>query len=332
VLPESPRTTGQFQARQLSDRVDNDKTDLERRWRSTAAVNRCDVIIVNYNAGGFLPDAVQSVLRSPSVAHVYVVDNGSTDESLSLLPRDQGDRLTIIRNGANLGFAAGCNVGLKQAAASNILVLNPDCQMSEGAIERLITILRSADRIGMVGPHLLNPDGSEQAGGRRRLPTPSLVLFRALGLRRVLPMHLPDYLLHQDPVPPNPIEVEAISGACMMARREMITDIGPLDEQYFLHVEDLDWCMRAHRAGWKILFVPDAKVVHQKGVSSQVQPLTVEYYKHKGMVRFYGKLLDETRSRWLLALVAAGVWTRFGGIATQHLLSRGAERTRNLFR
>jgi hypothetical protein len=72
--------------------------------------------------------------------------------------------------------------------------------------------------------------------------------------------------------------------------------------------------------------------VHQKGVSSQVQPLTVEYYKHKGMVRFYGKLLDESRSRWLLALVAAGVWTRYGGIVTQHLLSRGTERTRKLFR
>jgi GT2 family glycosyltransferase len=309
---------------------------LERRGAiSGAQLNRCDVVIVNFNAGGFLRDAVESVLRSPSVAHVYVVDNGSTDGSLNLLPRDRSERLTIIRNGANLGFAAGCNVGLKQATASNVLILNPDCQVSDGAIERLITILRSTDHVGVVGPHLLNPDGSEQAGGRRRLPTPSLVLFgaaAALGLRRFLPVHLPDFLLHQDPLPSSPVEVEAISGACMMARREMITEIGPFDEQYFLHVEDLDWCMRAHRAGWKIMFVPDAKVVHQKGVSSQVQPLTVEYYKHKGMVRFYGKLLGETHSRLLLALVAAGVWTRFGGIVTGHLLSRGAERTRKLFR
>jgi GT2 family glycosyltransferase len=187
----------------------------------------------------------------------------------------------------------------------------------------------------MVGPHLLNPDGSEQAGGRRRLPTPSLVLFRGaatLGLGRFLPLQMPDYLLHQDPLPSSPVAVEAISGACMMVRREMITDVGPLDEQYFLHVEDLDWCMRAHRAGWKIWFVPDAKVVHQKGISSQVQPLTVEYYKHKGMVRFYSKLLGETRSHWLLALVTAGVWTRYGAIVSGHLLSQAAERTRKLFR
>jgi GT2 family glycosyltransferase len=93
-------------------------------------VNRCDVLVVNFNAGGFLWDAVESVLRSSSVAHVYVVDNGSTDESLNLLPRDQADRLTIIHNGANLGFAAACNVGLKQATASNILILNPDSQVS----------------------------------------------------------------------------------------------------------------------------------------------------------------------------------------------------------
>jgi GT2 family glycosyltransferase len=303
----------------LSSAILAERSQKDQCFQWGAPVNRCDVVIVNFNTGGFLRDAVESVLRSPSVTHVYVVDNGSTDESLNLLPRDEGDRLTIIRNGANLGFAAGCNVGLKQATASNILILNPDCQVRDGVIERLITVLRSADRIGMVGPHLLNPDGSEQAGGRRKLPRPSLVLFGA-------------FLLHQDPLPSSPVEVEAISGACMMARREMITDIGPFDEQYFLHVEDLDWCMRAHRAGWKIMFVPDAKVVHQKGVSSQVQPLTVEYYKHKGMVRFYGKLLGDARSRWLLALVAAGVWTRFGGIVTQHLLSRGAERTRKLFR
>src|SRR5262249_47248788 len=101
---------------------------------------------------------------------------------------------------------------------------------------------------------------------------------------------------------------------------------------YFLHVEDLDWCMRAHRAGWKVLFVPDAKVIHYRGKSSQSHQLAVEYYKHKGMVRFYGKLFDETYPRWLVALLAAGVWTRFGGIAASHLSSRAAQRIRSVFR
>jgi hypothetical protein len=93
----------------------------------------------------------------------------------------------------------------------------------------------------------------------------------------------------------------------MMVRREMIADIGPLDEEYFLHSEDLDWCMRAWRGGRKILFVPNAQVVHHKGVSSRSRRLIVEYHKHKRMIRFYRNLLGNTHSRLLLALVAAGV-------------------------
>jgi hypothetical protein len=90
-------------------------------------VNRCDVVIVNFNAGAFLTAAVESVLRSPSVAHVYVVDNASIDGSLDLLPRGHDDQLTIIHNRANLGFAAACNIGLARAVSENILLLNPDC-------------------------------------------------------------------------------------------------------------------------------------------------------------------------------------------------------------
>jgi hypothetical protein len=298
-------------------------------------VDRCDVVIVNFNTGGFLRETVKSVLQSSAVAHVYIVDNASTDNSLALLPQTHHDKLTIIRNTANLGFAAGCNIGLARATSDNILLLNPDCQVTDGAIDRLITILRSTDRVGMGGPVLLNPDGSEQAGGRRMLPAPSLVLLqtmRAARLDRLLSRQLPSFLQHEQPLPTEPIEVEAISGACMMVRREMIADIGPLDQEYFLHAEDLDWCLRASRRHWKILFVPDAKVVHQKGVSSRAQPLKVEYYKHKGMARFYRKLFGETHQRWLRTLLAVGVWTRFGATTALHLFSRGAERIRSALR
>jgi GT2 family glycosyltransferase len=234
-------------------------------------VNRCDVVIVNFNAGAFLREAVESVLRSEAVAHVYVVDNFSLDASLELLQGMPGDRLTIIHNPANLGFATACNIAIKRAAAENLLLINPDCAVVGPAIDRLSAVLRSSDRIGMVGPLLLNPDGSEQPGGRRRLPTPSRVLRRSFArLLRLSHSQVPDFLMHHDPLPDRPTEVEAISGACMMVRREMIADIGPLDEEYFLHCEDLDWCMRARRHGWTILFVPDAKVLHQK--ASAVSP------------------------------------------------------------
>jgi GT2 family glycosyltransferase len=140
--------------------------------RKAQAVNRCDVVIVDFNAGEFLTAAVQSVLRSTSIAHVYVLDNASTDGSLDLLPRGCDDRLSVIRNTANIGFAAACNLGFLRAASENILLLNPDCCVMDDAVDRLLAVLQSTDRIGMAGPLLLNTDRSEQAGGRRKLPRP----------------------------------------------------------------------------------------------------------------------------------------------------------------
>jgi GT2 family glycosyltransferase len=305
-----------------------------RLFGDRCELGRCDVVIVNFNASAFLTEALESVLRSRLVAHVYVVDNASTDQSLELLLPRQGHRLTIIRNATNLGFATACNLGLVRATSENVLVLNPDCLVMEDAIDHLISALRSADCIGMVGPLLLNLDGSEQAGGRRRFPTPQLVFWRAIGAARLqwlFPFRLPDFLLHREPLPQAPVEVEAISGACMLVRREMIADIGPFDEEYFLHSEDLDWCMRAWRGGWRILFVPDAKVIHHKGVSGRNRPLLVEYYKHKGMILFYRKLLGDAHSRLFLALVATMVWIRFGGVVVGHGLSQTSERMRGMF-
>ena len=284
-------------------------------------VSQCDVIIVNFNAGEFLKDAVESVLRSQTVAHVYVVDNASSDSSLDLLPRDHDERLTVIRNPANFGYAAASNIGFVRATSEAVLLLNPDAKMAEGAIEQLIMALQSADRVGMVGPLLLNPNGSEQAGGRRRIPMPRTVLEHALGTtwlrRHIATLNLPPHL---DPLPREPIETEAISGACMMVRRAAIAAVGPLDERYFLHCEDLDWCMRFHQQGWAILFVPEAKAIHHKGVSSRDRQLKVEYYKHRGMVQFYRKFLSGIYPRWLLALTVFGVWVRFAALATWRLL------------
>ena len=142
-------------------------------------MNRCDVVIVNFNAGEFLTAAVESVLRSRSVAHVYIVDNVSIDGSLDLLPRGCDARLSVIRNTANIGFAAACNLGFLRAASETSLCSTPS--VMDDAVDRLLAALRSADRVGMEGPLLLNTDGSEQAGGRRKLPKPSLVLAWATG-------------------------------------------------------------------------------------------------------------------------------------------------------
>jgi hypothetical protein len=279
------------------------------------------VVIVNFNTGAVLKDAVASVLRSPQVAQIYIIDNASTDASLDSLAEVQDHRVTVFRNSANLGFAAACNIGLARTTAENVLLLNPDAEMMGAAVECLMAALRSADNVGMAGPLLLNPDGSEQAGGRRMFPTPKTVLAEMVNstwLKRFASAPA----LHRNPLPRDPTAIEAISGACMAVRRDALTAVGLLDERYYLHCEDLDWCMRFRQQGWAILFVPDAKVVHHKGVSSKYNPLRVEYYKHRGIIQFYWKFSTDAGHRLLVIPVFVCVWLRFAAVMASRLLSR----------
>lgn len=275
-------------------------------------------IIVNYNAGAGLVTCIQSVIDQ--VGEVILVDNASRDNSLALVESQFADdrRLRIIRKDINLGFAAACNIGARAAQHPYWFFLNPDCICADGSLAELYRVLTANPKAGMVGGLLLNPDGSEQAGGRRLTPTPSRTLVSAFGLRRFAkrwPELLVDFNLHQQPLPDAPVSVEAISGACMLVKPEAVTEVGLWDDDYFLHCEDLDWCMRFVRAGWEILFVPSAPITHAQGVCSKSRPLFVEWHKHKGMTRFYRKFFSASYSLPLLCVVIAAIWGRFALIA-----------------
>ena len=187
-----------------------------------------DVVIVNYNAGNLLADCVRSVLAE-GVCHVFVLDNDSRDDSLAHLSASTSDvRVNIIRNGQNLGFAAACNIGARASIASTLLFLNPDSVLAEGSLRRMMDVLESDSSIGMVGGLLCNPDGSEQPGGRRVFPTPRRAFMRAFGLSHLgkwFPALFSDFLLHKEPLPLAPRPVEAISGACMLVKREALEDV-----------------------------------------------------------------------------------------------------------
>jgi len=282
----------------------------------------CDVVIVNYNAGGFLSESVLSSWAS-GASRVIVVDNASRDDSLDTLMSLQGGELRIVRNSSNLGFAAACNIGVHHTSAPYVLFLNPDCVLAADALGGMIQALVSYPRSGMVGGFLCNPDGTEQPGGRRVFPTPKRAFLRAFGLSRLskfLPASFSDFLLHEQPLPREPMVVEAISGACMLVRREAIESVGLWDEGYFLHCEDLDWCMRFRQAGWDVLYVPGAKVSHQFGVCSRSRPYFVEWHKHRGMLRFYQKFFRHQYPGVLWVSVVIGVWLRFSLVVARHLV------------
>ena len=279
------------------------------------------VVIVNYNAGDILLACVRHALEQAQ--QVIVVDNDSDDDSIASLSA-AFPGVEVIRNQQNLGFAKACNIGARAAVGDRILFLNPDCLLEPGAIQALLDAFHERPHVGMVGGLLTNPDGTEQGGARRAVPTPWRSFVRAFGLSVFssrYPRLFSDYSLHKEPLPTGPIEVEAISGACMMATREAMAEVGLMDEEYFMHCEDLDWCMRFRRSGWSLLFVPGARMVHHKGHCSKSSPIFVEWNKHWGMLRFYRKFFRHQYPGVLMWLVTIGVWLRFS-LAAGYFIGR----------
>ena len=294
------------------------------------------IVIVNFNAGEMLADAVASVIGAAD--RVVVVDNASTDGSVSLLEARCGGHasLMVVRRGSNAGFSVGCNEGLRAlgwvgpgAAAGSpddaVLFLNPDARCLPGSIEALRDTLRSDARVGAVGGLLVGEDGREQGGARRLIPTPWRAFVRAFGLWRFSrwwPATFPDFHLLNAPLSTEPFAVEAVSGACMMVRRAAIDEVGAFDERYFMHCEDLDLCMRLNRAGWLVWFVPRARIWHALRGTTGGRTIGTEWHKHRGMVRFYRTHFARSHPAPLMWLVYAGVWARFSAVALWLALHR----------
>ena len=274
------------------------------------------VIIVNFNAGDYLRAAVDSVIAQDGIkAEIIVVDNASTDDSIADLRTGlaDADRFRLIEIDSNIGFARACNVGIQAAQGRTLLLVNPDCRLFPGAVAILRDALDAHDGNGMVGPRILNPDGSEQRGARRDIPNPWQIFCVVLQLHRLMPNHprVRGFNRHGEPLPDEPAEVQAVSGACMMVRRETISAAGTLDGDYFLHFEDLDWCLRINAAGWRIVFVPEAVVEHTQGVCGEKTPFRVEFHKHKSLIRFLQKHFAQFYPSSFMALVAVLVMVRF---------------------
>jgi nucleoside-diphosphate-sugar epimerase/GT2 family glycosyltransferase len=284
------------------------------------------VVIVNFNGGPLLSACVRAVLTSTVAVEVIVSDNGSSDDSLAALRSACGAdaRLHIVAQGRNHGFARGNNLVLDRAGGDYLLFLNTDCIVQPDTLERLLVVMERYPQAGMCGCLIRNPDGSEQAGCRRSIPTPWRSAAHVLHLHRLFPNNprFESFVLSNRPLPTQPVAVDAVSGAFMLVRRRALAEVGPLDEGYFMHCEDLDWCVRFREHGWQVLFVPDTAVTHYKGVCSEGRPLRVLWHKHRGMVHFYRKFFLHRYPRPLAWLVTLAVWTRFALLAVPLLIQR----------
>jgi len=272
------------------------------------------VVIVNHNAGSVLIDCLRSL--AGQTIEVVLIDNGSNAGDLDFISETKIQPPSkIIKLPKNVGFAAGCNIGIAACTQDAILLFNPDCIASPRLLQRMWEVLESDERVGMVGGLLLNPDGTEQGGGRRSIPTPWKSFVRAFGFWRILRRH--DFHMESTAPPIRPVEVDAISGACMMVKRAAFEEVGGFDEGFFLHCEDLDLCMEFKKHGWSVVFCPEAIVLHGKGVCSRARPVFVEWHKHWGMLRFYKKHFRSQYPAILQALVVAAVGMRFALVAAR---------------
>jgi GT2 family glycosyltransferase len=246
-----------------------------------------DVVIVSYRSRELLPACLQSLRAHPARVplHVHVVDNASGDGTAEVV-REQFPEVELTASDRNLGFAAASNLGIRKGRSPFVLLLNPDTEVTEGALDRLLDLMAERPRIGICGCRLLRPDGTFDHAARRSFPTVTGALghFTGLGRRHGAPARLAQY--RAPDVESGP--VDAVNGAFMLIRRTALAEVGLFDEGYWMYMEDLDLCYRFAEAGWVTWFQPDVTVMHVKGASSgQRRDPRLNIAFHSGMLRFY---------------------------------------------
>jgi GT2 family glycosyltransferase len=274
------------------------------------------VVIVSYHTGAMLQACLERVLAEAAVGEVVVVDNGNDAATLAALRRRAAgsSKLAVLSGHGNVGFAAGCNLGVRATARPILLLLNPDCLIEPGGIDQLLATVGRPAGPWIATVRLLDPSGAEQRGSRRNQGTPWQCVVEALRLDRLLPARwAPRLNLNDQPLPAGMIEVPAISGAFMAMERATFEALGGMDEAYFLHVEDLDLCVRHRRRGGVAYFVPGLACVHVKGTSA-ASARFVERHKARGFRRYFHKHFAASHPRVVLELawlvLAAGLLVR----------------------
>ena len=269
-------------------------------------------ILVNYNAGRELAMALQSIADDMAAQpwEAVVVDNASSDGSAGEVAAF-APHARLVQNRQNVGFARGVNQGLAATAASTVLIMNPDCRLEQGAFGVLNGELQRDEGVALVGPRILNPDGSVQ-GSARGDPDMLTGLFgRSTALRRALPNLAVSKRNVVADAGGGSTDVDWVSGACMLARRSALERVRGFDERYFLYWEDADLCRRLRGEGYRIRYVPTATAVHRVGHSSRVVRSSAIRAFHESAYLYYSTHVATTASPKRLAakvLLAARCW------------------------
>ncbi|MCP5057396.1 MAG: glycosyltransferase family 2 protein [bacterium] len=263
------------------------------------------IVIVTWNARDVLLDALESIEREilgrqdegRIEVETLVVDNGSEDGSVEAA-RGRFGWACVLALPENIGFAAGNNVGLARAKGRYSVLLNSDTVVLPDALEKCVRYLDAHPKVGVVGPQLLNPDLSKQ-NCIHNYPSLATELIPKGVLEKFFPRRFPSKRYeHAEPIP-----VEAVLGACLFVRREVLDQVGPMPEDYFFFLEETDWCYGIAAAGWEIMHIPDAHVIHIFGASTKKKiPAETRIEYHRSLYHFFRKNRGAARAAGIKAL------------------------------
>lgn len=292
------------------------------------------VIIVNWNLKQVLRECLESVGRFGGglTLETIVVDNASSDGS-SQMVESEFPGVKLLRNGENLGFSRANNQGMQYASGRYFFLLNNDALLKEGALPLLVSFMDEHADTGICGPRVVNEDGTLQVRSKGRFPSirTALVHFflplawqgrrgRTLGI-------------YDDRVGTEPRTLDWVSGCALMARRQAVESVGMLDASVFMYCEDVDWCYRMHRSGWKVSYVPAAEVMHYGGRSMKQHRGMVVAAHAKGLSAFYGKYHGSAATMLFRLVLCLGYAVKMTGWILKALVgsNSGMDKIRRLF-
>ena len=302
-----------MKTQRLTDPFSDDIAESPQRL-SAQAKGKVSVIVVSYHTGPVLWRCIESVLAQHDLHELILINNGnppSVKKRLTLIASEH-PKFRCLSGHGNVGFAKACNMGVKEATGQYILLLNPDCILAAHTLTTMRQSLQADPEAWMASCAIVSPDFHEQKTCRRNLLTPVTALVESFGLYRFLSKKQANNLRLNNYTPQHDQAsyVPAISGAFMFLSKEHYLAVGGMDESYFLHVEDLDFCLQIHDHGGKILFVPEIKVLHFLSTSDAPSNF-IEWQKTKGFFRYFQKNFKHAYSPWVLPLLYTAISGRF---------------------
>jgi GT2 family glycosyltransferase/O-antigen ligase len=274
-------------------------------------------VVISYFTGPLLARSVEALRRQPEIKQIVVIDNGNLPgEVQNATASDGGPAVTLSTYHGNIGFAAACNEGAAIARGEFLLFINPDAIMPEDGVARLLQDTKKLERPWLMGAKLVGPDGVEQQGSRRSALTPWRAFVEATKIYRIAPRHrsFRRFNLHGEPCPEKLVETPVISGACFFLHADDYAEIGGMDERYFLHVEDVDFCLRFTKAGGRVYFNPHVSVEHFKS-SSRANPSRVDRRKTQSMIRYFNTHFSDTYPKPSLWILSGLFWGAYAALS-----------------